>query len=77
MTIQESEVQPSMVMQISTGKHRAICTALNIPVETEGDAILDLMLDKISLYDIYHRGIGWIEKQLFTHDVKKKGKQKT
>ena len=69
-----SEVEPQMMIQIDTGKHRAVCAALNIPIDTPANAILDMMMDKLSLLDIYHRAQGWLEKRLFDHDAKKKGR---
>lgn len=44
MTIQESEVQPSMMIQVDTGKHRAVCAALGVSVDSPADAVLDAVL---------------------------------
>lgn len=69
----ESEVEPQMMIQIDTGKHRAVCAALNIPIDTPADAILDMVVDNLSLLDIFRRGFGWIEAQRFKRDAAKKG----
>lgn len=77
MTISESEA-PYMVMNITTDKHKAVCLALGIPVDSTGDTIADAAVDKLSLLEIYHRAYGWLSVQLFKHDERKaKVKRKT
>lgn len=64
-----------MDMNIDTGKFHAICD--NLGSEHDVDAVVTKSAEvrhKLTLYEIYHRGIGWIEAQLFKVDEKEKMK---
>lgn len=66
--------EPSMILTVDTGKHAALCAKLNIPVDTPADIVLDAMMDKLSFHEIYHRGLEWIDRQVFKLEAKKKSK---
>jgi len=70
--IQESEVDPYMMLKITTDKFNAVCAAEGLPPDSSADVVFDVMLDKLSLLEIYHRAQGWLEKRLFDYDAKKK-----
>lgn len=62
---------------IDTGKFNAICD--NIGSEHDPDAAVKKSAEvkrKLSLYEIYHRGLGWIESQIFKMEASEKIQQK-
>jgi hypothetical protein len=71
--IKESEVIPSMMIPIDTDKFEIIRATVGAPVDAAPSIVWGLLMDVLTVYEIYHRGWGWVERQLFKHDAKKKG----
>lgn len=62
-----------MMIPIDTDKFEAIRVITGAPVGASPSIVWGLLMDVLTVYEIYHRGWGWVERQLFKNDAKKKG----
>jgi hypothetical protein len=48
--------------------------AVGASEEASAETVIDTVLERLALFEIYHRGLGWIEAQRFRLDEKRKAR---
>jgi hypothetical protein len=66
----ESEIE-TMQIPIDTDKFQAISVYVGAPANAEPSIVWGLLMDVLAVYQIYHRGLEWIDRQVFKLDERK------